>query len=114
MLENRLNTMKEHWPRRCLSEVVLARRQLHFIARRIKGLQRAIRKLIDDRDMASGLRNYLQDCQRVSASAGVLRAAAGAQRLPHAEYVESTCTVPAPHYLNTTTVQCNVVQCSAT
>jgi len=82
-LEGRLHAMLHKWPRNCLSEVMLIRRQLYVISRRVRGLQRAVRKLIDDRDLSLGLNAYLQDiiehmdevtddCERLAAKCGAM------------------------------------------
>lgn len=45
------------WP----SEVSLARLQLAVLARRVRGLQRVIRHIIQDPDLSAGLLSYFQD-----------------------------------------------------
>mmetsp|Transcript_12449 Transcript_12449/g.20412 ORF Transcript_12449/g.20412 Transcript_12449/m.20412 type:complete len:753 (-) Transcript_12449:141-2399(-) len=43
------------------SEVSLARLQLTFLVRRVRGLQRVIRHIIQDTDLSAGLSSYFQD-----------------------------------------------------
>jgi len=60
-LEGRFGILGAQSPRALLFEVVLVRRQLHVVSRRVRGSSRAVKKFIDDRDIASGLTAYLQD-----------------------------------------------------
>lgn len=82
-LEGRLGALGAQLPRSSLYEVFLVRRQLHVVSRRVRGITRAVKKFIDDRDIGQGLGAYLQDivehldevwddCDRLQGKCGAL------------------------------------------
>mmetsp|Transcript_117064 Transcript_117064/g.372724 ORF Transcript_117064/g.372724 Transcript_117064/m.372724 type:complete len:793 (-) Transcript_117064:28-2406(-) len=82
-LEARLGALGAQFPRDMLGEVVLIGRQLGVISRRVRGLTRAVKKFIEDRDIAAGLNAYLQDivehldevsddCERLGGKCGAI------------------------------------------
>jgi len=56
-LHDKGGNLAQDWP----SEVSLARLQLAVLARRVRGLQRVIRHIIQDPDLSAGLLSYFQD-----------------------------------------------------
>lgn len=60
-LETMLRELTTAMPRDRLDEVALARLQLAFVMRRLKGLQRVVRRIADDKELSVTLSSYLQD-----------------------------------------------------